>query len=421
MPNRSDFRTVSLALRVAVLLCVGYGCHALAVDSPEFRGPNRNGIFQEKNLMKSWPEAGPKMLWSVEGLGQGYASVSIADGRLYTTGKQGDQGYAFAYDLKGKQLWSSAYGREHHGSGYPGTRTTPTVHGDKLFLVSSIGEVVALNTADGKVAWRVDMLERFGGGANRESLYPRFGIAESPLVVDNKVICTPGGKEAVMAALDPKTGKTLWKTKSIGDISGYCTPRLYQEGGRRMIVTMTSGSMIAVDPANGSLIWRQDYPATYNIHAVSPVWQGPYIYVSDGYGQGGACFKMADNGKSVKQVWDEKTLDIHHGGTVLVNDYIYGASNSKNLICLKLNDGGVASSIRRFGKGSLIHADGLLIGYTERGKVKLVDPNPNDMKVISEFELELGSGQHWAHPVVSDGVLYIRRGKAMAAFDIRAK
>lgn len=393
-----------------------------AADSPDFRGPDRNGLFKaETGLLKSWPEAGPKRLWTAEGLGQGYASMAVVDGKVYTTGKERDTGKLFAFDAAGKQLWATAYGEEFHGAGFPGSRTTPTYYKGTLYLMTSLGTVVAVDAADGKVRWQADVLQRFGGGKSSESLLPKFGIAESLLVVDDQIICTPGAPQAVMAALSPADGKTLWQTPGIDEISAYCSPRLYDADGHRFIVTMTAASMIAVNPKNGALVWRQSYPATYNIHAVSPVWEDGYIYISDGYGQGGSCFKLADDGASVSLAWREKTLDIHHGGSVLLDGVIYGASNSKHWISLELKTGKVIETLRRQGKGSMVYADGHIIAYTEGGDVILAKPNQGKFEIVSTFEMKDGSGQNWSHPVVSNGVLYIRHGKLLAAYDIKAR
>ncbi|WP_243436146.1 PQQ-binding-like beta-propeller repeat protein [Acanthopleuribacter pedis] len=407
------------ATMIALVCCLGFA--VIAADSTDFRGPDRNGIFTaETGLLKQWPEAGPKRMWTAEGLGQGYASVTVVGGKVYTTGKFGDSGALFAFDNKGKQLWRTDYGDEFHGSGYPGSRTTPTYYKGSLYLMTSLGTVVAADAETGKIKWKVDVLARFGEGQKAESLLPKFGIAESLLVVDDQLICTPGTKKAVMAALSLKDGQTLWTTPGNDEISAYCSPRLYEDGGHRFILTMTAASMIAVNPKDGALIFRQSYPATYNIHAVSPVWQDGYIYVSDGYGQGGSCFKLADDGKSVSLAWREKTLDIHHGGTVLVDGVIYGASNSKHWISLDLKTGKVLETVRRQGKGALIYADGRLIGYTEKGEVVMAKPNKGKIEVVSRFEMKEGSGHHWSHPVVNKGTLYVRHGKVLAAFDVRA-
>ena len=390
-----------------------------AADSPQFRGPDRNGIFPESELLKSWPEGGPPQLWSVEGLGEGYASVSVSNGRIYTTGKfsskggETHEGKVFAFDLQGKKLWESTYGEEHSGNGYPGTRTTPTIDGDSLFLFNALGKAIALDAATGEKRWEVDTFARFDG----KNTY--FGAAESPLVLDGKVIVTPGGKDASVVALDRKTGETVWTTKGLSDAPGYCSPQLYEHGEHRQVVTLVAKHLVGIDPASGKVIWKTPVEASYDIHATSPVFDGNVIYVSHGYNHGGKAFRLAADGKSVSPMWTEEKLDIHHGGAVVVGGKIYGASSKKTWYALDTQTGERVAEISRLGKGSVIYADGLLYGYVESGDVLLVDPRPSNFKLISSFAIEKGSAQHWAHPVLSDGVLYIRHGEVLMAFDVK--
>ncbi len=388
-------------------------------DSNQFRGPTRDGQFKEKGLAKQWPEEGPKELWSAEGLGQGYSSVAVVGGSIYATGAQGGEGFLMAFDLKGKEKWRSSYGPVHHGSGYPGSRTTPTVDGNQVYLMSSMGRLACYDAVSGKEKWKVETLERFKGADSPEELIPQWGIAESVLIEVELAICTPGGPDATLAAFDKQSGKFVWATKGVGELSGYCSARVFDNGKLRQIVTMTSKSMIGVDIKTGNLLWRLPYSASYGIHAVSPVFQGNYIYVSDGYGQGGTMVELAGDGRSVDRRWKEATLDIQLGGVVLVDGHLYGASNRGKWMCLEMATGQVKKTIEGVGKGAVIFADGMIYGYSERGKMGLFKPGPESFELVSMFRITKGSGQHWAHPVISDGVLYIRRGNALTAFAVR--
>lgn len=379
-------------------------------ESPQFRGPDRSGVFPSKGLLKSWPEGGPKQLWSFSGLGEGYASVAVAGGRVYTTGASGGTGSVFAIDTAGgKLLWRTGYGAVHDGSGYPGSRTTPTVDDGMVYIMSSMGKAAAFDAATGKIGWQKDL-------PNRQI---RWGITESPLVVDDLAVFTPGGA-ATMVALDKKTGAQKWAMTELSEPSAYCSPRLFDDGRRRQIITLTKGHLIGVDPASGELLWRQRYPGRYDIHAVSPVFAGGSIYVSDGYGQGGKMFDLAGDGRSVSLAWEEDDLDVHHGGAVVVRGVIYGAADNGTWHALDAGSGDTKATIRRLGKGSVIYADGRLYGYTEKGKVVLVDPDPGNFAAVSELKITQGDGQHWAHPVIAGSVLYIRHGDVLMAFDIGA-
>ena len=414
MPTSTWFERLCRGAQIAVLVSVVAVPVALASASPQFRGPDRDGIFPAEGLLQSWPESGPAMVWSTSGLGEGYASVAIADGRLFTTGAKDGKGSIHAFDLEGNRLWSQVYGEVHNGGGYPGTRTTPTVEGGKVFLLSSKGHALAFDATSGEEVWRRDLLTEY----EAENLY--FGISESPLVVDGNVVFTPGGKKASIVALDVDTGETAWETKGLGQTAAYCNPRLFDNGTHRQIVTLLAKSMVAVDPANGAVLWQQDYPATYDIHAVSPVFHGNLIYVSDGYDQGGKAFRMAEDGRSVSQVWAEEDLDIHHGGTVMLDGRIYGAASKKDWHVLDAESGEKLATLRRLGKGAVVYADGRLYGYVESGKVVLVNPDPENFEVVGELAIDQGEGHHWAHPVIVDSRLYIRHGDALMSYDVAA-
>jgi outer membrane protein assembly factor BamB len=222
-------------------------------------------------------------------------------------------------------------------------------------------------------------------------------------------------------ALDPKTGATVWKTKGLGDGPGYCTPRLFDNGEHRQVVTFVAEHLVGIDPATGTVLWRQREKVNYDIHAVSPEFVGKDgIYVTHGYGQGGKLYRLAADGKSVTKAWSESKLDVHHGGVVVLDGKIYGAASNGAWIVLDGETGAIVAEVKRLGKGSIVYADGRLYGYTEGGKVVLVDPDPENFGEISSFEIARGSGNHWSHPVISNGVLYIRHGDVLMAFDLAA-
>jgi len=392
-----------------------FGLAALAMNSIQFRGPDRNGVYPETGLMKQWPESGPQELWAVEGIGQGYASLAIADGSLYLTGVKDEIEYVYAFDLQGEKRWEASLGEAHPGNGFPGARATPTVDGDAMYVMNSMGQVFRLATADGAIAWQVDLSKRF------ESVKtPYFGFSESVLLDGDRVVCTPGGKDATLAALDKNTGETVWTTSGTEDAASYCSIRIFDNGKLRQYITMTGQSMIGVNPADGALLWRYPYKAEYDIHAVSPVFYENYIYVSDGYKQGGTMLELAADGKSVTKRWTDKNLDCHHGGLVQVDGYVYGAASNGDWVVLDIKTGEAVQKIRAVGKGSAIYADGMLIGYGEKGKLGLFKASPKSLELVSSFEVEKGRGQHWAHPVISDGRLYVRHGDALMAYQIKA-
>ena len=400
----------SLSSRPLILLTAALMAAPLVADSPTFRGPARDGHFAASDLAQSWPETGPKKLWSASGVGEGYASLVVHGDRIFTTGKQGSQGHAIAFDLAGKQLWKTGYGEEHSGNGYPGSRTTPTTDGEKVYLMSSMGHAVALDAASGKIAWKVDTLAKFEG----KNLY--FGIAESPLLDGDHVIVTPGGKNASVVALNKDTGEVVWKSEGLSQKSAYCSARLVEIGDERVLVTLLSKGIVGLDPSNGKTLFQHKLNVSYDIHAVSPLLAGDVLIVSHGYGQGTRGYKVTAD--SISEIWHEKKLDVHHGGAVLLDGHFYGAADNGTWYALKVEDGSIALEARRLGKGAVVFADGRLYGYNERGQVLMVDPK--DLSVTGRFKIDEGEGQHWAHPVISEGVLYVRHGDALMAFDAGA-
>jgi outer membrane protein assembly factor BamB len=396
-----------------VLMMIAAGSMCVAGDWPQFRGPDRSGVSDEKGLMTSWPQGGPQMLWSWKGLGKGFASMSVADGLIYTTGVDGKTEYVFAFDLAGQLKWKKDYGPGWTGS-YPGSRTTPTIDGDRLYVMSGQGCIVCYQAKTGQEIWKVDTAKVFGGRNIT------WGIAESILIDGRKAICTPGGPDASMAALDKMTGQTIWTSKGVSDKSAYCSPILVEIGPNRLLITMLEKSIVCLDIETGKLFWQVPNIAKYDISAVSPVYANGILCVTNNYGKGSIGFALSENGTKCEKKWEDKTLDCHHGGVMLVDGNIYGA-NSRGWVCQDPASGAVRHQDALVGKGSGICVDGLFYLYGENGKMALVKTAPNGFETISGFEITLGNEQHWAHPVVSNGVLYLRHGDTLMAFDIKAR
>jgi outer membrane protein assembly factor BamB len=386
---------------------------------PNWQGPKRDNKSTETNLLKQWPLDGPKRLWSAEGIGNGYSTVSIADGLLYTTGIINDEGILFAYDLQGNLKWKKSYGAEWIKD-RPGTRGTPTVNDGCVYVISGTGNVSCFEAKTGEKKWAVDAFNEFKGK------YPSWGIAESPLIIADAPICTPGGQMATIVALDKKTGKTVWASKSIGEKNGYCTPQLVEMGNKKIIVTMTENFIIGVDADNGNILWQYDCKnyqgKPKDVNPNTPVYQDGCLYVTTGYGKGGAKLKLSEDLTKVEsQPWANLTLDCHHGGVVLVDGYIYGSNMKGDWICLDWNDGKVKYENKGVGKGSIFYADGMLYCYGENGTIALVKASPDDFNIISSFKVPKGDGPLWAHPVICDSKLYVRHGDAMMVYDIKNK
>jgi len=252
-----------------------------------------------------------------------------------------------------------------------------------------------------------------------------WGITESLLVVDEKLICTPGGKNAGVVALNRKTGETVWVCKQLSDPSGYCAPILVRRGGLQIIVTLTGKALVGIDAKTGALLWRHGRKVNYDIHAVSPAYEDGRLYVTSGYGgEKGEMFELSKDGKTITRKWTDKKLDCQHNGIFVHEGHVYGTSHGNrrgNWLCLNLKTGQVAAEIAGVGNGSIAYADGMIYGYGQGGTVGLMKPSPDDFRLVSSFKVSKGEEEHWAHPVVANGRLYIRHGKALMAYDIQAK
>ena len=396
-----------------IVLTLWMATAAQAEIKSQWRGSNRDGVYQANNIQKSWLTAGPTEIWSVSNIGKGFSSPAVTADRVYATGLIDGKGYLFAFDKTGKQIYKKSYGDEWAKS-YPGARTTPTVVDDRIYVVSGVGVVVCLNASNGSIVWSVDMKREFG------CRVLKWGFSESALIDGDKVICTPGGPEVTMAALDRHTGKTIWTCTGDGDLSAYCSPVLVQHGNRRLILTMTQRAAIGVDADTGEFLWSHKHVTEYDIHPNTPIYKDGMVYVVSGYGTGGQMLKLNVEGSKVTKIWSDEELDSQHGAAVLVNGYIYGSGHkNRGWKCLDWETGKLAYSSREFGKGNIIYADDMLICYTEAGELGLVEPNPKAFTFAGSIKIEKGSDQHWAHPVVDEGRLYLRHGDALMVFDVK--
>lgn len=385
---------------------------------PQFHGPNRDNVSDETGLLGTWPEEGPRLLWRVEGLGFGYATVSLAHRLIYTTGNIGKKTVLTALDLQGRVKWrvdiGGAWDKE-----YPGTRGNPTIDENRLYYESPLGDVVCLEAKTGDEIWRLNILEQFGG----RNL--RWALCESLLVDGDRVICCPGGQRTAVVALDKHNGKTIWQSPSVGELAGYASPSAGEYDGLRMIFTTTARAIIAVNADNGDLLWKFTHVTPFDENVMMPIYHDGHVFVSTQV-TGGVMLRISVEGDqaNVQEVWRTRDLDNHHGGVLLHDGRLYGTGSSGNykLQCLDWKSGDQLFEEPRVGKGSLIYADGMLYCLDERRTVSLVKADPNDHAVVGQFKIPVGGeGRSWAHPVVCDGRLYIRHGDYLYVYDVRAE
>ncbi len=391
---------------------------APAGDWPQFRGPNRDGKSAETGLLAEWPADGPKLLWTADGIGKGFSHVSVANGLVYVTGLVGKEGILRAYDLDGRLKWEAKYGPEYSQT-HPGARTIPTINDGRVYVISAVGRLSCFAAATGQPLWSVDVFKLADGKEIQ------WGYAESVLIDGDNAIVTPVGRKAAMMAFDRRTGKTVWASPPLDHESSFCSAVMVEHGRTRMIVTMTDRAVVAFAPADGRIIWRHPYQNQRQNHPISPIYSNGMLYVTSGYGKGAIGLRLADDGRSVKQVWEQPSQDPVHGQAVLVDGYVYASSHQSiggKWSCVEFATGKLMWQDACVGKGgSVVFADGMLYCYSETGVVGLVRPSSRQCQVVSTFKVPLGDGSHWAHPVVSNGRLFIRHGNVLMCYAVSAR
>ena len=410
----------------SVIAIALFAISELSAQTPHgWRGPQRNGFYSETGLLKSWNSEGPTLLWSAADIGKGYSSPVVVDNRLYVTGLDNadEKEVLSVFALDGKMIHQVVYGSVTTAS-YPEARTTPSILGSMAYVVSGSGEVVCINTENGQIVWKVD-----GNTFGRRT--GSWGTSESLLVFDDKVIYSPGGNQTTVVALNAQTGELVWKSRPLDEHSSYVSPLLINHNGHKSIIGVGGRSAYGINPVTGNIDWTFDdwghnREGSERIAPNTPLFYDGHLLFSFGYDKGSFMLKLNDNATAVSLVWRNDDFDNHHGGYVLVDGIIYGANwinnGSGNWMAVDWKTGQTKYNYAWSGrsKGSIITADGLLYCYEERrGTVALVKPTPEKFDLISEFQITQGEGPHWAHPVINNGVLYIRRGPALMAYSIK--
>ncbi|MHC4239953.1 MAG: PQQ-binding-like beta-propeller repeat protein, partial [Planctomycetota bacterium] len=396
-------------------------------DWPNFRGPNWDGKSTETGLLKSWPEQGPPLAWKVEGLGKGFSSVAITGGRIFTMGDRQDQQWVIALDLATrKESWAASVGKPWK-TGKGGPRCTPTVDGDLLYAIGTHGNLVCLETATGKERWRKSLPDDFGG-----KMMSKWGFSESPLVDGNKVLCTPGGKDAGIVALNKKTGQTIWKC-AIPDIgsrgkdgAGYSSVVAAEIGGVRQYIQMMGRGVVSVAADDGKFLWGYNKVANDVANITMVVVDGDYVFCTTSYKTGSALLKISrsDKGFEAKEIYflTPDQFENHHGGVIFLDGYLYGGDgqNKGTPVCLEMKTGKIMWKEEPIGKRSaaLVYADGHVYWRYEKGLMALVEANPREFKVKGTFDIPSKTGPNWPHPVILDGKLYLRENDVLLCYDI---
>lgn len=411
-------RNANKSYSLSVLVIILFASVAISADWHQWRGPDRDGQSKETGLLKQWPEAGPPLVWKATGLGIGFSGISISGNRIYTMGEEGSDCYAHAYNLTdGKPLWSTKIGKAGApGWGnFAGPRSTPTADGDLVYVIGQYGEILCLKASDGSKVWAKHFVEDFGGKL------PGWGFSESVLIDGEKALCTPGGSQGAIIALNKKTGETIWRTKDFKDPAHYSSLVCCEIEGVKQYVQLTAASVVGI-AADGSILWRANRKGKTAV-IPTPIVKENKVYVTSGYGIGCNLFEIRQsNGKfNAKEVYSNRNIANQHGGAILVGDHVYGYCDAKGWVCQELSTGDIKWAEKgQVGKGSLTYADGhLYLRAESKGTVGLIEATTDGYKEKGRFvQPGFGKPKTWPHPIVAGKKLYLRDQDILLCYDV---
>jgi outer membrane protein assembly factor BamB len=396
-------------------------CNHTKTKIYQWRGENRTGIFQEENLLNEWPENGPDEIWFAEGIGNGYGSPTITETELFITGEIDSLAWMFCFDLTGNLKWKESFGKEW-AKHYPGSRSSPTVVNDLIYVNSGAGTISCLNRENGALVWQKDYVKDF------DAIFPMHGFSEAPVVDGDRVFCTPGGSEHNVVALNRFTGELIWSCKGLGERMGYNPGNLVELPNRKIYVTFSAYHLLGIDAETGELLWTQlqdntpvdkREPGVGDTHSNNVIFENGILYYAAGDGNRGVKLQLSEDGSEIAEIWRTTDLDTYMGGFVKLGEYIYGCgTRKKDLKSFDAQTGEIVDSLRA-GTGAIIAADNMLYYYNWGGELSLVSCENGRMQKQCAFKITRGTKEHFSHPVIKNGVLYQRRGDALMAFDIQ--
>jgi outer membrane protein assembly factor BamB len=384
----------------------------------QLRGNNRDGVYDGTNLLESWPESGPQMKWVAEKFGTGFSAPTVTKSAIYVTGKIDSMEYLTAFDKTGQQKWQTQIGKVWNGT-FADSRCTPTADENEVYVTDSYGTVYCFSAKDGKKIWSNEVFKNVGGA------YGGWGITESLLLVDDKVIFTPGGPNTTVVALNKKTGVLAWKSESLKDTTDYASPISVLFNGKKVIFTALKNNALAVDAENGKLLCKYEFdkdrqPSNVN----TPLYKDGKVLFVAGWDAYSYMLELSKDFSKFNLVWRDTIMDSEYGYVVLKDGNLYGSNfidqRSGNWFCTDWNTGKLKYEAKWETKGTNCIAGNMLYCLDEKkGNLALVKANPEKFEIISQFKLPKGTGPCWANPVIDDGILYVRRGNTLMAFNIK--
>jgi len=387
----------------------------------EWRGPGRSGIYNEQGLLKVWNDSGPTEILYIENIGNGYGSPIVTDENIFITGEIDSLAFLHCFDLTGKSVWKTNLGKEWTES-FQGSRSAPTLMDDLIYVATGMGNLFCVEKTSGTIRWSKDFVKDFNGG------FPMFGHSEAPAVHNDKVFFTVGGPDTNVVAMNRFTGEFLWFNKGFGERSAYNQPAVIELPTKSIFVTFSAYHFMGLDCETGELLWSHEQdntpvekrePGTGDTHGNTIIFNEGNIYYAEGDGNCGVKLSLSDDGSGITEAWRNTGFDTYMGGIVKIGNMLYGCGYRKNqLVSVDANSGLINDSLK-IGRGAVIAADDMLYYYTEKGIMNLVGLSGGKMEEVSSFRITKGSKEHFSHPVIHKGVLYLRRGNALMAYDIR--
>lgn len=391
----------------------------------QWRGPERSGVYSGVDLLKEWPENGPELKFAVDDLGRSHSAAVVSDKVIFATGMKDSMEYLSALDLDGNILWQKSYGARWEGT-FPEARCTPLVENDRVYVLTGKDKMACLNAVTGDLLWEVDI------HAVYSSVPDMFGVSESLLMVDDKIICTPGGNETTVIALDKMTGELVWKTESLGEARSNGSPIhvVNKELGFNLIIAMCQNHVLGVDPANGEILWKHYHNKLdengnkMTFLTNTPLVYNDEIFISHGWQVPAEMLKLVEGGSSVSVKYSNDIFDNQNHGMVRLGDYVYGSNFVEKYfgkwVCMRWSDGKIMYEEEWHNKGPVISADGMLYLVDEaKGNVGLAAPTPDSLHIISSFKVSEGNGPFWSRPTIYHGMLFIRHGDVLLAYNIK--
>ena len=400
------------------LLCM-FGHLSKAGDWPGWRGAERNDVSKETGLLQSWPEGGPEKIWMIKLGGLGYSGFSVSDDHLFTLGAFGKEEKLLAFNAStGKKAWELTTGELLTNSWGDGPRMTPTISDGLVYALGGRGNLVCADAKTGKQKWKVHLVKDLGGKV------PGWGYTESVLVDQGRVICTPGGSDGALAALDTKSGEVLWRSKEFTDGAQYSSPIMIESQGKRQYVQLVMKNLVGIEATTGKVLWKSSWPGRTAV-IPTPIHHDGHIFISSGYGVGCKLVQLGSSGAS--DVYENKIMKNHHGGVIKLDDYVYGYSDGYGWVCQNFKSGELKWNEKKaLGKGAIAYADNRFYCLSERdGKIMLVEATSEGWKPHGEFtispqtEQRSSRGKVWTHPVISNGRLYLRDQELIYCYNIK--